>query len=100
LDQRLAKPVVTTACVGYPETDGVAHYLNVTEKRNRKRRKILLDAARPVLAYIDAARIKKNREGPPLRPLRPNSTGLVVHHLERKTPGGWSSNTARRPAST
>ena len=43
---------VTGACVGHLETDGVEHYLHVTEKRNKKRRKILLDAARPVLAYL------------------------------------------------
>ena len=36
---------VTGACVGHLETDGVDHYLNVTEKRNKKSRKILLDAA-------------------------------------------------------
>ena len=47
---------VTGACVGHLETDGVDHYLHVTEKRNRKRRKILLDAARPVLAYIERGR--------------------------------------------
>ncbi len=41
---------VTNACVGHLETDGVEHYLHVTEKRNKKRRKILLDAARPVRA--------------------------------------------------
>ena len=39
---------VTGACVGHLETDGVDHYLNVTEKRNKKRRKILLNAARPL----------------------------------------------------
>ena len=33
---------VVAACVGHLETDGVEHYLNVTEKRNKKRRKILL----------------------------------------------------------
>jgi site-specific recombinase XerD len=43
---------VVGACVGHLETDGVEHYLHVTEKRNQKRRKILLDAARPVLAYV------------------------------------------------
>src|SRR5204862_6317298 len=37
---------VVGACVGHLETDGVEPYLHVTEKRNRKRRKILLDAAR------------------------------------------------------
>ena len=39
--------------IGHLETDGVDHYLHVTEKRNQKRRKILLDAARPFLAYVD-----------------------------------------------
>src|SRR5207249_11083046 len=38
---------IIRACVGHLETDGVEHYLNVTEKRNKKRRKILLDLARP-----------------------------------------------------
>ena len=43
---------VIGACVGHLEHDGVEHYLHFTEKRNKKRRKILLDAARPVLAYV------------------------------------------------
>ena len=34
------------AFVGHLESDGVKHYLNVTEKRNKKRCKILLDAVR------------------------------------------------------
>ena len=33
---------IVHACVGHLETDGVEHYLHVTEKRNKKRRKILL----------------------------------------------------------
>jgi len=37
---------VIGACVEHLDTDGVDHYLNVTEKRNKKRRKILLDATR------------------------------------------------------
>ena len=44
---------IVQACVGHLETDGVEHYLHVTEKRNKKRRKILLDAARPVRAYLE-----------------------------------------------
>jgi site-specific recombinase XerC len=60
---------VTSACVGHLETDGVEHYLHVTEKRNKKRRKILLDAARPVLAYVARAGIGEDREGPLFRPL-------------------------------
>ena len=31
---------IVQACVGHLETDGVEHYLNVTEKRGKKRRKI------------------------------------------------------------
>jgi len=36
---------VVGACVGHLETDGVEHYLHVTEKQGKKRRKILLDAS-------------------------------------------------------
>jgi site-specific recombinase XerD len=77
---------VTGACVGHLETDGIDHYLNVSEKRNRKRRKILLDAARPVLAYVKKAGIKDDREGPLFRPMTPDGTKLVARHLDRKTP--------------
>lgn len=55
---------VTGACVAHLETDGVEHYLNVTEKQNKKRRKILLDAARPVPAYVAQAGIKGDNGGP------------------------------------
>jgi integrase/recombinase XerC len=54
---------VTSACVGHLETDGVEHFLHVTEKRNKKRRKILLDAARPRLSYVSRAGIGEDREG-------------------------------------
>src|SRR5271166_3944998 len=77
---------VTGACVGHLETDGVEHYLNVTEKRNKKRRKILLDAARPLLAYVAQAGIKDDREGPLFRPMLPNGSGFERRHLDRKTP--------------
>jgi len=77
---------VTGACVGHLETDGVEHYLHVTEKRNKKRRKILLDAARPVLAYMTRAGIGNDKEGPLFRPLSPDGLGLARRHLDRKTP--------------
>src|SRR4051794_30104196 len=77
---------VTGACVGHLEHDGVEHYLHVTEKRNRKRRKILLDAARPVLAYVARAEIGADREGPLFRPLKPDGSGFARRHLDRKTP--------------
>src|SRR5438270_8292135 len=63
---------VVRACVGHLETDGLEHYLHVTEKRNRKRRKVLLDAARPGLAYVALARIAQDKEGPLFRPLTPD----------------------------
>jgi site-specific recombinase XerD len=77
---------VVGACVGHLETDGVEHYLHVTEKRGKKRRKILLDAARPVLAYVSRAGIGEDKEGPLFRPMKPDGSGFVHRHLDRKTP--------------
>jgi site-specific recombinase XerD len=77
---------VIGTCVGHLETDGIEHFLHVTEKRNKKRRKILLDAARPVLAYIERAGIGEDKEGPLFRPLTPDATRLIRRHLDRKTP--------------
>src|SRR4051812_21910823 len=77
---------VTSACVGHLETDGVEHFLHVTEKRNKKRRKILLDAARPLLSYVSRAGIGEDREGPRFRPMKPDGSGFVQRHLYRKTP--------------
>ena len=77
---------VVGACVGHLETDGVEHYLHVTEKRNKRRRKLLLDAARPLLAYLERAGIREDKEGPLFRPLTPDGTGFERRHLDRKTP--------------
>jgi site-specific recombinase XerD len=77
---------VVAACVGHLETDGVEHYLNVTEKRNKKRRKILLDAARAVLTYVERAGIKDDVGGPLFRPMSPDGCGFLRRHLDRKTP--------------
>jgi site-specific recombinase XerD len=74
------------ACVGHVETDSVEHYPHVTKKRNKKRRKILLDAARPVLAYVARAGIAGDKEGPLFRPLSPDGLALMRRHLDRKTP--------------
>src|SRR5262244_3784865 len=65
---------------------GVEHYLHVTEKRGKKRRKILLDAARPVLAYVQRAGIGEDKEGPLFRPTTPDAARLIRRHLDRKTP--------------
>jgi site-specific recombinase XerD len=80
-----ASAIINT-CVGHLETDGIEHYLNVTEKRHKKRRKILLDAARPVLAYVKRAGIANDPEGPLFRPLTPNGLALERRHLERTMP--------------
>ena len=77
---------VTGACVGHLETDGVEHCLSVTEKRNKERRKILFDAARPVLAYVAQAGIRDDEEGTLFRPMRPDGAGLARRRLDRKTP--------------
>jgi integrase len=77
---------IVAACVGHLETDGVEHYLNVTEKRHKKRRKILLDAARPVLAYVQRAGIANDPQGPLFRPLTRDGLALERRHLSRTTP--------------
>jgi site-specific recombinase XerD len=77
---------VVAACVGHLETDGVEHYLNVTDKRGKKRRKILLDAARAVRAYLEVAGIGEDVEGPLFRPMNPAGTKVLRRHLGRKTP--------------
>jgi site-specific recombinase XerD len=74
------------ACVGHLEHDGVEHYLRVTEKRNKKARKILLDAARAVLAYIEAAGIAEDAQGPLFRPMTKDGLRLERRHMDRKTP--------------
>jgi site-specific recombinase XerD len=77
---------VIGACVGHLETDGVEHYLRVTEKRHKKPRKILLDAVRAVRTYLAEAGIEDDIEGPLFRPLTPDGQSLLRRHLSRKTP--------------
>jgi integrase len=73
---------VIGACVGHLETDGVEHYLHVTEKRNKKRWKTLRDMVRPLLADVQRAGLGEDKEGP----LTPDATRLIRRHLDRKTP--------------
>ena len=74
------------ACVGHLEFDGAEHYLQVTEKRNKKSRKILLDAARALIAYIEAAGIAEDAQGPLFRPMNKDGLRLERRHMDRKTP--------------
>jgi site-specific recombinase XerD len=77
---------ILAACVGHLEFDGVEHYLHVTEKRNKKAKKILLDAARSMLAYLEVAGIQHDVEGPLYRPVNRDGSGFERRHLDRKTP--------------
>jgi integrase len=46
----------------------------------------LLEAARPVLAYVARAGIGEDKEGPLLRPLKRDASRVTRRHLDRKTP--------------
>ena len=74
------------ARVGDLEFDGVEHYLHVIEKRNKETRKILLDAARPIMRYVEIAGISDDRDGPLFRPFGPDRMRLERRHMDRKTP--------------
>ena len=77
---------ICRARVGDLEFDGAEHYLNVVEKRGREVRKILLDVATSVLAYLNAAEIGLDKEGPLFRPLAPDGRTFIARHLHRQTP--------------
>ena len=74
---------ITKACVGHLEFDGADHYLNVTEKRGRKQRKILLEATRSITAYVDAAGIANDLEGPLFRPFAKDGRTLLRQPIHR-----------------
>jgi site-specific recombinase XerD len=76
---------LASAKVGHLEFDGVDHYLRVTEKRGKKQRKILLDAARSVLAYLDAAGIASDVEGPLFRSFAEDGRTLSDRPLHRSS---------------
>lgn len=76
---------VTKAKVGHLEFDGTEWFLNVTEKRSKKQRKILLEAARSILTYVEIAGIADDREGPLFRRFSPDSQSLLPSPLCRET---------------
>ena len=73
------------ARVGDLEHDGVEWWINVTEKRNKKRRLLLLDAARPVLEYIERGGIGDDRDGPLFRPVSKDGKSFERRHLRRQS---------------
>ena len=76
---------ITRAKVGHLEFDGTEWFLNVTEKRGKKQRKILLEAARSIVIYLDAAGIRDHREGPLFRRFSPDRRSLLPFPLCRET---------------
>ena len=76
---------LTNAKVGHIEFDGTEWFLNVTEKRNKKQRKILLEAARSLREYLAAAGISEDREGPLFRRFARDNRSLLPAPLCRET---------------
>jgi len=76
---------LTRACVGHLEFDGTEWFLNVTEKRGKKQRKILLEAARSILEYMDSAGIAGDIEGPLFRRFAADGKTLLRASLSRES---------------
>ncbi len=76
---------ITRAKIGHLEFDGTEWFLNVTEKRGKKQRKILLEAARSLVVYLEAAGIRDDREGPIFRRFSPDGRSLLSVPLCRET---------------
>jgi site-specific recombinase XerD len=75
---------IAGALVGHVERTDADWYLRVTEKGDKKSRKVLLEAAPPLLRYMEAAAILEDREGPLFRPMAKSRKGFDRRHLDRK----------------
>jgi site-specific recombinase XerD len=76
---------IANACVGHIERTDTDYYLMVREKGGKHQRKALLEAAPAMLAYLDAAGIRDDVEGPLFRPVAKDRKTLVRKHLSRKS---------------
>lgn len=76
---------VRNARVGDLERTDFDWYLVVREKGGKTQRKALLEAASAVLAYVDAAGMRNDVEGPLFRPLAKDRTTLLRKYLDRST---------------
>jgi len=76
---------IANACVGNIERTDTNYYLLVTEKGKKKQRKALLEAAGPLLRYLDAAEIADDRDGPLFRPVAKDRRTLERRHMHRTT---------------
>ncbi len=76
---------ITKAKVGHLEFNGTEWFLNVIEKRNKRQRKILLEAARSIIDYTTAANITDDREGFLFRRSTPDHKSLLPLPLSRES---------------
>src|SRR5262249_48852704 len=76
---------VRNARIGDIERTDFDWYLVVREKGGKTQRKALLEAAPAVLAYLDAAAIREDVEGPLFRPVAKDRRTLVRRPLDRST---------------
>ena len=76
---------IANACVGHIERTDTNYYLLVTEKGKKKQRKALLEAAGPLLRYVEAAGIAEDRKGPLFRPVGKDRRTPVRRHMHRTT---------------
>jgi len=76
---------IANACVGHIERTDTNYYLLVTEKGKKKQRKALLEAAGPLLRYLDAAGIADDRDGPLFRPVGKDRKTLERRFMHRTT---------------
>ena len=74
---------VRNARIGDIERTDFDWYLVVSEKGGKSQRKALLDAAPAVLAYLDAAGIHDDLEGPLFRPVAKDRQTLLRKSLDR-----------------
>ena len=74
---------VRNAKVGDIERTDFDWYLVVREKGGKTQRKALLEAAPAVLAYVDAAGIRDDLDGPLFRPVAKDRRTLIRKYLDR-----------------
>ncbi len=72
---------IAAAKVGDLERSDTNWYLVVTEKGRKRQRKALLEAAAPLLAYLDAAGCQDDLTGPLFRPVARNRRESERRHL-------------------
>jgi site-specific recombinase XerD len=74
---------VRNARIGDIERTDFDWYLVVREKGGKTQRKALLEAAPAVLAYVDAAGIRDDLDGPLFRPVAKDRRTLIRKYLDR-----------------